>query len=340
MIYSNFLILTVILFSSAAHAEENSRDGAHLEGTIRLDNDLLPDENGTIRENLRFQRVEIQGSYVTGPFSFVLRTRTEQNFIINGESDHNHLRLTDYIKEAYALYEQPGEIPYGIGVGANEVAFGQDYPGTIDYQNDASHEMTDPDQGQIKGLSFMLDTSKKSFIDKFETIFFAPDPEIRHASLNHFDGFAVRISKNFSKHFSFQTSLLRKDNSYSDELLPEAKESFGGVYSEKNWNTWIETVLMKYAEAYPNAHIGVTTGYQQILGQGRADFEFTSIENTLTQTALGYEYYFSRHWALAETFRYTDCKGGNAGCVAVRGYGQGPSYSTTLRYEFGESAAE
>jgi hypothetical protein len=325
-------------------APEEKESTFEWEGNLRLDNDFNPDPFGVLRENLRTQRFELQGSarlLKELPFQsakelrFVVRSKMEQNFIINGQSSRNHLKAPDYIKEAYLQFKEVGKLPVNILIGASEISYGQDFRGTLDFQNDAAHAMTDPDNGQIKGLTLILDKNLLGLIDKIEATAFAPDPNIRHSSLNHFDGLAARLSKKISEQVDIQGSFLRKGNAYDPNLLPEAKISAAGVFTADPFTVWGEAIKMTNAKAYPDAKYGATGGIARITGPGKINLEITGINKTLNQYAAGYQLFITRFWTAGSTYRYTKCVGGNDGCVAARGYGQGSSFDIAVRLGFG-----
>ena len=337
--------------SAAPETELPDSPGADLqtkwvefEGTLRLDNDLNPDAHGDPQYNLRTQRFETQTSFrlpgkmperIAKQILFIIRTRMEQNVIVDGKPQINYIPILDHIKEVYIEIKQVGGLPIAVVWGSTEVAYGQDYPGTIDLQNDAAHGMTDPDRGQVKGFTLALDKKLIPFFDKVEANFFSPNPKLTSAPFSHFDGLAFRLTKNLNKYFSTEVSILRKGNSYDPSLEPEADVSFGGVYQRGAWTFWGEGIKMDHAQKYPDAPLGGTMGMSRELGPGEIDLEGTGIKNTLSQYALGYKLFVTKNWSIGPTFRYTVCRGGDAGCVAARGYGEGPSMGVAVRYNFG-----
>jgi hypothetical protein len=218
-------------------------------------------------------------------------------------------------------------------VGTSEVSYGQDYPGTLDFQNDAAHAMTDPDRGQVKGFTVALDQRIGPLIDKIEACFFTSNPNL--LSIGHFDGFAFRVTKNLSEDFITELSVLHRENKDDPAPLSDTSVSFGGVYRSGIWTFWGEGIRMIHSAEYPDANYGATLGASRITGPGQVDLEATEIDHTLTQFALGYELFLKKNWAIGPTLRYTFCVGGNSGCSAVRNYGQGPSIGVSIRYAFG-----
>jgi hypothetical protein len=346
------LILVSVLLAPPAWAQEavvrECPDGqektVEFEATLRVDNDFNPDTGGLIRYNLRFQRFEGQASIrlfrsipckVVKEILFVVRSKMEQDLIVNGILDANHLTPIDYLKEAYIEFKQVGGLPIAVIVGTSEVTYGQDFPGTIDFQNDASHVMTDPDQGQVKGFTIVLDKALIKVFDSLEFDFFTPDPDFLKGSLSHLDGFAFRVSKSLGDHLATEASFMRKGNAFDPTLKPETKVSVGATFRQGMWTIWGEGVAMKNSAAYPGSPFGVTAGVHRITGPGQIDVEATAIRKTLKQVAVAYELYLTKHFTVGPTFRYTYCVGGNAGCMAARGYGQGPSLGISARLTFG-----
>jgi hypothetical protein len=318
------------------------------EGTLRQDNDLNPDESGKHKDNLRFQRFETQAtvnlrafipSKVAGNFQFVIRTKMERDVIINGKPDANDLDIQDYIKEFYFLITGIGGAPVDLSFGCTEVAYGQDFQGTMDFQNDAAHRMTDPDQGQGTGATVTIRKDVYGIFNKFEGNVFTSNPRLLKSSLSRFDGLAFRVTNEFSDYLVIEISLLKKGNAYDPELKPETKVSFGGVYRKKLWTYFGEGVKMHDSPIYPDAKWGATAGVNRVInGLGKLNFEFTGIQSTLKQYVAGVEVNFGPKWTAGPTYRYTKCVGGNEGCVAVRGYGQGSSLGFAFRYRFGGGA--
>jgi hypothetical protein len=247
--------------------------------------------------------------------------------------------LDEYLKEAYFTFNRVVDQPVAILLGLTEVSFGQDFPGTLDFQNDASHAMTDPDNGQIKGITVVVDQIIRPF-DKFSVTLFSPNPDIKIASLNHIDGFATRVSKTFFKVFETQASYLRKGNAYDPALRFEQKFSVAGVFKMDSWTAYAELISMDHAAAYPDANAGMTTGIHRLAGPGQLNVEFTAIANTLDQEVFAYQLFLSRGWTLASALRQTNCRGGNDGCVAARGYGAGLSAHLSIQFAFGSSEDE
>ena len=327
-------------------AADTQKHTVEFEGDLRLDNDINPDENGKNDYNMRFQKFELQARVKVPKFLpdsiareilFMVRSQMEQNVYINGILKANHLTATQYLKEAYLEFKNVGGLPVVVIVGTSEIAYGQDFHGMIDYQNDASHGMTDPDQGQVKGFTIILDQKIGPLIDKVEANFFTSNPAVANLSLRHLDGFAFRASKNISEDLTAEVSVMRKANGFGPELQPETKYSFGGVYRHGIWTFFGEGIKMSNSARYPDAPYGATLGAHRITGPGQFDLEATGIRKTLQQYSLGYELFISQKWAVGPVFRYTFCAGGNAGCASLRNYGQGPSFGVSVRYRFGST---
>jgi hypothetical protein len=325
-------------------SDELQKKWVVVEGIVRIDNDMNPNDNGKLSYNLRSQKTEFEASirvpkvlpeWVAKQLLFVVRSKMEQDVIINGMFEANHLKVSDYLKEAYLEFKNVGGLPVVVVVGSTETTFGQDYEGTLDYQNDASHAMTDPDRGQVKGFTVALNKDILHIFDKVEAGFFTSDPQLTHGGLAHFDGFSFRVSKAIGKYLSIQSSALHKGNGYNSDLKPETDISFGGIYHRGVWTFWGEGVKMIDAEAYPTATMGVTGGASRVTGPGQINVEATDIKGAIKQYAAGYELFLSKNWTVGSTFRYTFCVGGNQGCVDARGYGQGASVGVTVKYQFG-----
>ena len=92
-----------------APPEEDSLGRLQLQGNLRLDHDNNPDANGDLKENLRTQRLELQASlrlmkdlsfHIAKDFRYVLRSKMERNFIVEGRRSTSHLKAADYVKES------------------------------------------------------------------------------------------------------------------------------------------------------------------------------------------------------------------------------------------------
>jgi hypothetical protein len=318
-----FLVTLVapIIFNSSAFADEDKPSESkekvvEFEGILRLDNDLNPDENGVVRENLRFQKFEMQATVhlvkdvpynIAKEILFVVRSRMEQDVIINGVLNANHLSVVDYLKEAYIKFTEVGGLPVAVVVGTSEITYGQDYDGTLSLQNDVNHAMSDPDRGQVKGFTVTLDKNVKNLFDKVEAGFFTSNGDITKGGLNHFDGFSFRVTRELSENLTVEASTFHKGNGYDPELKPESALSFGGIYRNGRWTIWSELFGLKNSEAYPNASLGGTVGVSRTTGPGRFVFNATGISKTLHQYAFGYDFYVSKHWTVGPTLRYTSC---------------------------------
>jgi hypothetical protein len=183
--YSSYAVAQVASPTATPDPDLQTRT-VEFEGNLRVDNDLNPDASGNLHYNLHTQRFELQASVrlprlmpesVAQQILFVVRSRMEQDVIINGILQVNHLTAADYLKEAYLEFKRVGGLPVAVIVGVSEVSYGQDYPGTLDFQNDAAHAMTDPDRGQVKGFTVALDQRIGPLIDQVEANFFYVKPK-------------------------------------------------------------------------------------------------------------------------------------------------------------------
>ncbi len=310
-------------------------------GILRLDNDWNPDAGGHLQENLRFQKFELQATvhaakdlplHLGKELLFVVRSRMEQDLIVNGRYDPNHLQAVDYLKEAYFQFVDVNEAPINLTVGTTEVTYGQDYDGTISLQSDANHAMSDPDRGQVKGVTVSTRLPQGALIDQAEAGFFTSSGEFTRGGLAYFDGSSFRLTKIFGRSVTLEGSMLHKENGYDHSLRPETDVSLGAIYHRDQWVLWSELFALKNSPVYPAANRGATGGVSRITGPGRLTTNLVLIEHTLRQYALGYDLYLSPGWTVGPVVRYTDCAGGNMQCVAVRGYGEGMSYGISARY--------
>lgn len=327
-------------------SDELQKHTVEFEGDLRLDNDIYPDDTGANHYNLRFQKAELQASIKVPSFLpesiereilFVVRSQMEQNIYINGILKANHLTASQYLKEAYLEFKKVGGLPVVVIVGTSEVTYGQDFHGMIDYQSDASHGMTDPDRGQVKGFTIALDQKIGPLLDRVEVNFFTSNPAVGAFDVRHLDGFAFRATKNITENFTTELSMMRKGNAYDLELSPETDLSFGGVYRHGTWTFFGEGVKMHNSARFPDAPYGATLGAHRITGPGQFDLEASGIRKTLQEYSVGYELFLSQKWAVGPVFRYTFCIGGNEGCASVRNYGDGPSVGVSVRYRFGNA---
>lgn len=328
-------------------ADEEKHSPIEIEGILRLDNDFNPDENGSLKENLRFQKFELQAKipiaqklpfHIAQEITLAVRSKLEKDIISNGISQSYDVRPEDLlklIKEGYIIIQNIGDRPVALVVcAACEYSYGQDLDGTLSLQNDANHGMSDPDQGQAKGFIVVLDKSVKHIFDKVEAGIFTSNGDIKnwHSKL---DAFAFRITKDLSESLVVEASVMHKENSYDPDLKPDTRLSIGGIFRNGRWTLWGEGFVMKHAETYPNAPLGITGGVSRITGPGRITFNAVGIQNTLRQYASGYDLYVTPKWTVGPTYRYTSCKGGNAGCMDARGFGQGSSLGISARYAIG-----
>jgi hypothetical protein len=318
-----------------------------VEANVRVDSDFNPDAAGDTKYSLRLKKVEGQASIrlfrdvpckVAQEILLVIKGKMEQDVIVNGVLDANHMNAADYLKEAYIELKRVGGLPIAIIVGTTDVSYGQDYHGTLDFNLDASHAMADGDQGKVKGFTVVLDKELIKIFDDLELSVFTSNPDFFGSGVSQLDGFAFRVNKTIAENLDLEASYLHKENSYKPTLEPETKVSLGATFHSGLYTIWGEGVAMRNSKEYANADFGVTAGVRRITGPGRIDLEATAIQRTLKQYAAGYELFITKHLTVGPTFRYTYCVSGNAGCMAARGYGQGPSIGFSGRYTFGEGS--
>ena len=138
-----FAIFICIFNVETAHAQDSTKSDeegqthtVEFEGTLRLDHDYIPNENGDLKLNLRTQKFEMQASVkiphlfsekIAKEILFIIRSKMEQDIFVNGILKANHLTAVDYLKEAYVEFKKVGGLPIAVIVGTMEVSYGQDF---------------------------------------------------------------------------------------------------------------------------------------------------------------------------------------------------------------------